>query len=176
MLQPQGQQSLEAATLCDPRSCLSLKSKAHFPWGTALEQSQGQALRVTWDCLNTNTLEQGSSVCTVLLPFLNSLFTYNVLHCCCTSNTSFPGVSGLQTLPQFRVYLLLCAPVCLCTEPCEMGWQPLSRFFSPVQWCIRWEVAELPPVFPANPFPALICVDMCSKRSWEEPSQGDMTG
>lgn len=44
VLQPQGQQSLEAATLCDPRSCLSLKSKAHFLWGTVLEQSQGQAL------------------------------------------------------------------------------------------------------------------------------------
>lgn len=47
VLQPWGRQPLEAATLHDPRSHLSLKSETHFPSGTVLERSREPALPIT---------------------------------------------------------------------------------------------------------------------------------
>lgn len=47
MLQPWGQQPLEAATLHDPISRSSLKSKTHLLSGTLLEQSWEPALPVS---------------------------------------------------------------------------------------------------------------------------------
>lgn len=173
MLQPQGQQSLEAATLCDPRSCLSLEGKAHFPWGTVLEQSQGQALPVTWGLPEHE--HPGARLLSLQSSPALSVFLIHIqcfvllLH----QKHILPWGLWPSNPTLVQVYPLLCPPVCLWTEPCKIGWQPPSRFFFSVQWCKRWEVAELPPVFPANPFPALMCV---AREAGKSPSQGGISG
>lgn len=141
MLQPQGQQSLEAATLCDPRSCLSLKSKAHFPWGTVLKQSQGQPVPVTWGLPEHEhpgarllSLQSSPSLfvflihvkCLALLLHRQHLLPWGLW----PSNPSLVHSLAPALSP---VCLHSLAPVCLRTDPCKMGWQLLTRFFFPVQ-------------------------------------------
>lgn len=61
VLQPWGQQPLEAATLHDPRSRSSLKSETHFSSGTVLEQSWEPTALITRGTASAQTPQRSLS-------------------------------------------------------------------------------------------------------------------